>query len=112
MPVYGLFFHTNSQSYMVSEISTADLKARLDAGETPILVDVRQPEEHAEKNIPNSILIPLGELPDRLDELEDYRDQELVIYCRSGNRSAQACMFLAASGFTNPINLRGGMLAW
>lgn len=97
---------------MLKEIAPAELKTRLSAGESPILLDVRQPEEHAEKNIPNSILIPLGELADRVDELEAYRNREIIVYCRSGNRSGQACMFLAASGFENPINLRGGMLAW
>jgi rhodanese-related sulfurtransferase len=97
---------------MLNDITPADLKNRLAAGESPVLLDVRQPEEHAEKNIPNSIHIPLGELADRIDELEDFRGTEIIVYCRSGNRSGQACLLLAASGFENPINLRGGMLAW
>jgi rhodanese-related sulfurtransferase len=97
---------------MINEISTADLHSRLDAGENIMLLDVRQPEEYAEQHIPNSILIPLGELPDRVDELEDYRDKEIVVICRSGNRSGQACMFLTMSGFANVVNMRGGMLSW
>ncbi|HLP29052.1 MAG TPA: rhodanese-like domain-containing protein [Candidatus Didemnitutus sp.] len=97
---------------MINEISTADLHARLDAGENIMLLDVRQPEEYAEQHIPNSLLIPLGELPDRVDELEDYRDKEIVVICRSGNRSGQACMFLTMSGFENVVNMRGGMLSW
>ena len=69
---------------MINEISTASLHARLDAGESIILLDVRQPEEFAEKSIPNAILIPLGDLPDRVDEIEEFRDKEIVVICRSG----------------------------
>ena len=87
---------------MYTEITTTELRSRLDAGEPVILLDVRQPEEHEEKNIPNSILIPL----------EPMRGKEIVVYCRSGNRSAQACLFLAANGYDDLKNLKGGMLAW
>ncbi|MBC8125508.1 MAG: rhodanese-like domain-containing protein [Candidatus Kapabacteria bacterium] len=97
---------------MTNEISTSALHARLNAGESVVLLDVRQPEEYAEKNIPNSILIPLGELPDRVEEIEEFRDKEIVVICRSGNRSGQACMFLTMNGFTNTVNLKGGMLSW
>lgn len=97
---------------MINEILPDALKARLASNENVVLLDVRQPEEHAEKNIPNSILIPLGELPARMAELEQLKDKEIIVYCRSGNRSGQACMFLEMQGFTNPVNLRGGMLAW
>lgn len=97
---------------MIMEISTSDLRARLDAGEDIMLLDVRQPEEYAEQHIPNSILVPLGELPDRIDEIEEYRDKEIVVICRSGNRSGQACMFLTMSGFGHVMNMRGGMLQW
>ncbi|MBU3679372.1 MAG: rhodanese-like domain-containing protein [Candidatus Kapabacteria bacterium] len=97
---------------MINEILPDDLKARLASNENVVLLDVRQPEEHAEKSIPNSILIPLGELPMRMSELDAFKDKELIVYCRSGNRSGQACMFLQMQGFANPVNLRGGMLAW
>jgi rhodanese-related sulfurtransferase len=97
---------------MISEIMPDVLKARLEANESIVILDVRQPEEHAEKNIPGAILIPLGELPMRMGELDAYKGKELVVYCRSGNRSGQACMLLQMSGFANPVNLRGGMLAW
>ncbi|MFM8770742.1 MAG: rhodanese-like domain-containing protein [Candidatus Kapaibacterium sp.] len=97
---------------MINEILPQDLKARLAASENVVLLDVRQPEEHSERNIPNSMLIPLGELPIRLAELDLLRDKEIIVYCRSGNRSGQACMFLQMQGFANPVNLRGGMLAW
>jgi rhodanese-related sulfurtransferase len=97
---------------MISEITPEALKQRIAAGEDLVLVDVRRPDEHAEKNISNSILITLDTLPDRVDELEQYRDREIILYCRSGNRSGQACMFLDLSGFANVVNLKGGMLAW
>ncbi len=97
---------------MYQTISPDELKARLATATAPILVDVRQPEEHADEHIPGSILIPLGEIPERIDELEPYRGQDIVLYCRSGNRSAQACMYLAANGFDNLFNLHGGMLTW
>jgi len=94
------------------EITTAELKDRLSAGEAPFLLDVRQPEEFAAEHIPGATLIPLGELPGRLDELEQYRDQEMVLICRSGNRSVDAGKFLEMSGFSKATNMRGGMLAW
>lgn len=97
---------------MYSQITPTDLKQRIASGEDLVLIDVRQPEEHAEVHIPNSILIPLGELPARLDELEQYRDREIILYCRSGNRSGQACMFLSMQGFHHLANLEGGMLQW
>lgn len=91
-------------------ISPSALKERLKK-ENLVLVDVREPYEHAEKHIPNSILIPLGTLPQRVKELEPYKDEEIIVYCRSGNRSGQACDFLQKLGF-KAINLEGGMLAW
>lgn len=73
------------------------------------LVDVREPEEHAVYNI-GGILIPLGQLPDRLEEIP--RDKLTVVYCRSGGRSAHAVQFLQGMGFLDVHNLAGGMLAW
>ncbi len=97
---------------MIKEITADELRAKLEAGEDVLVLDVRQPEEHAEEAIPNSMLIPLGELEDRIDELEAYKDRPIVVYCRSGARSANACMFLSMLGFTNAVNLSGGMLYW
>lgn len=94
------------------EISTTELKDRLTAGDVPFLLDVRQPDEFAAEHIHGATLIPLGELPGRIDEIEQYRDQEIIVICRSGNRSGQACMFLEMSGFSKATNMRGGMLAW
>lgn len=96
----------------MNTITPEELKKRLEAGEQLHLVDVREPAENAEFNI-GGILHPLGKIRDLdITELEAMKDQELIIYCRSGNRSGQACMMLETMGFTNVVNLTGGMLAW
>ena len=93
-------------------ISVEELKARLDAGETLHLLDVREPSEHAEFNI-GGTLLPLGSIRNmETDAIDDWKDQEVICYCRSGNRSGQACMILESAGFTNIKNLTGGMLTW
>lgn len=93
-------------------ISVEELKARLDAGETLHLLDVREPSEHAEFNI-GGTLLPLGSIRNmETDAIDDWKDQEVICYCRSGNRSGQACMILESAGFTNVTNVSGGMLAW
>jgi rhodanese-related sulfurtransferase len=93
-------------------ITAEELKARIDAGEKLNIVDVREPHEHEEFNI-GGTLYPLGRILSMdVDELENLKDQEVIFYCRSGNRSGQACMFAETMGFTNVINLTGGMLNW
>jgi len=74
------------------------------------LVDVRQPEEVADGSLPGAINIPLGDLPDRLGELDPAR--RVVVLCRSGGRSTNACQVLTAAGFGDVVNLAGGMLAY
>lgn len=96
----------------MQNITAEELKARLDAGEKMNIIDVREPHENAEFNI-GGTLIPLGKVQSmQIDEIEDLKQQELIVYCRSGNRSGQACLFLDALGFTNTKNLVGGMLGW
>ncbi len=93
-------------------ITVEELHARLEAGEKINLVDVREPYENAEFNI-GGILHPLGLVRDlHVEELEGLKGQEVIVYCRSGNRSGQACLMLETMGFTNLKNLTGGMLAW
>jgi rhodanese-related sulfurtransferase len=93
-------------------ITVEELKSRLDAGEKLNIVDVREPHEHAEFNI-GGTLFPLGKVQTmQVEDLEDYKDEELIVYCRSGNRSGQACLILDTLGFKNTKNLTGGMLAW
>jgi rhodanese-related sulfurtransferase len=89
-----------------------ELKARIDTGENLLLLDVREPHEHADFNI-GGTLLPLGQVQImQVDEIEDWKDKEVIVYCRSGNRSGQACMILEQLGFANVTNLTGGMLDW
>ncbi|WP_028789109.1 rhodanese-like domain-containing protein [Terrimonas ferruginea] len=93
-------------------ITADELKSRLDAGEKINIVDVREPNEHADFNI-GGVLVPLGRVQAMdVDELEAFKEEELVVYCRSGNRSGQACLLLETMGFKNAKNLTGGMLNW
>jgi rhodanese-related sulfurtransferase len=94
------------------DITTTKLKQRLQAGETPHIIDVRETWEVEESRIPGSQNIPLGTLPTQLDDLEDLKDQEVIVHCKSGGRSASAKAFLTQQGFTNVRNLEGGMLAY
>jgi rhodanese-related sulfurtransferase len=93
-------------------ITVSELQERISKGEKLNLVDVREPSEHIEFNIGGELL-PLGKiLAMDVDQLEAFKDQELIFYCRSGNRSGQACQILDMMGFSNTKNLQGGMLAW
>ena len=95
----------------MENITVDELKRRMDAGEKLNIIDVREPEEYAEYNI-GAKLIPLGNiLSMQTDELEDYKNEELIVHCRSGKRSAQACLFLETMGYSNCKNLEGGVLA-
>ena len=95
----------------MSDITTDELKQRMDASEKLNIFDVREPHEYEEFNI-GATLIPLGELPNRITELENLKDQEIIVHCRSGARSNNAKMFLEDAGFTNVRNLLGGMMDW
>jgi rhodanese-related sulfurtransferase len=76
-----------------------------------VMVDVREPHEFAGGHAPAAILIPLGDLPHRLDELPDTDDAPVAITCRSGNRSSRAVAWLTQQGF-DVVNMDGGMMAW
>ena len=92
------------------ECSVRELKARIDAGRAPVILDVREPSEAAICRLPGSRLIPLGELPRRLGELDP--SAEIVVHCKSGLRSARAVSMLLEKGFVRPSNLTGGILSW
>ncbi|MEY4661323.1 MAG: hypothetical protein RLZZ42_1275 [Bacteroidota bacterium] len=93
-------------------IDVKQLQARIESGENINLLDVREPVEHEDFNI-GGILLPLGDIRvGDTETIEHLKDQEVIIYCRSGNRSGQACMVLESLGFSNVINVTGGMLAW
>jgi len=93
----------------VPEITPRELKARLDRGDDLFILDVREPHEFQICNLKGH-LIPLGELPRRVHELDSSR--EIVAHCRSGKRSAEAVDFLRKAGFRKILNLKGGILAW
>ena len=95
----------------IPELSALELKAKLDAADDLLLLDVRTPVEYQMTNI-GGTLIPLPELQERLHELDDFREQEIVVVCRSGARSGSAVAFLKKSGFSKVRNLKGGLLAW
>jgi adenylyltransferase/sulfurtransferase len=100
------------QGNEIPEITPTELNDRMAKGQPIALIDVREPHEPEIADLPDwgQKLIPLRELPDRLDELDP--DEALVVYCRSGSRSAFATQFLRDRGFGQVWNLKGGMLAW
>ena len=93
------------------DITIQELKEKFDRGDKFVLIDVREPYEHADFNVGGQ-LIPIGSFMASIPDLEAHKDEEIVLYCRSGNRSGMARMLLEAQGFKNPRNLIGGMLAW
>ncbi|MBK8966302.1 MAG: rhodanese-like domain-containing protein [Saprospiraceae bacterium] len=93
------------------DITVQELKQKLDAGESLTLVDVREAWENEEFNIGGQ-LIPLGNLMNQLWELDAHKNDEVIVYCRSGNRSGMAQALMQAQGFANVRNLTGGVLAW
>lgn len=94
------------------QISPKALAARLQSEHPPRLLDVREPSEHAFVALPNSTLIPLGEIAERADEIEAWKHEEIVVYCHHGIRSLHALAQLRALGFTDVSNLTGGIDAW
>ncbi|WP_223648895.1 rhodanese-like domain-containing protein [Hymenobacter psoromatis] len=96
----------------VPDITPAELHQRQQAGEMPTIIDVREPWEFEESHIPGAQNIPLGSLPTKLDDLEEHKDQEVIVHCKSGARSSAAKAFLTQQGFTNVRNLEGGILAY
>lgn len=94
------------------DATTKEIKDRQAAGDTDfVLLDVREDYERSEFNI-GGIHIPLGELTASFDRLMHHREDEIVVYCRSGKRSGMAAHLLGQAGFENVRNLEGGMLAW
>jgi rhodanese-related sulfurtransferase len=97
---------------MINTISVADLKAKINNNEPVHLIDVREPHEHEEYNI-GGILLPLGKIQTmQIDDIEELKNEEVIVYCRSGVRSMNAAIMLQQFGFTNVANLVGGMTAW
>jgi rhodanese-related sulfurtransferase len=95
----------------MEDISVQELKDRLNKGEQIAIIDVREPYEYEEYNI-GAKLIPLGNLKDELPQLNAFKSQELIVHCKSGNRSAAAKVFLEQNGFQFVRSLTGGMVAY
>jgi rhodanese-related sulfurtransferase len=96
---------------MVEEVSAAELKKKLDDGDDFQLIDVRQPDEYAFAKIEGAKLIPLGEIINRMSELDS--NKEVILHCKMGGRSARAIEALRSAGYSGPLkNLRGGITAW
>jgi adenylyltransferase/sulfurtransferase len=92
------------------DIDPVEVKAKIDRGDPFVLIDVREPHEYQICRIPNAKLIPLGDLPKRVNELDSA--DEIVAHCKSGVRSAKAVEFLKQAGFKKVRNMKGGILAW
>lgn len=93
------------------DITVEELKKRIESGEAINLIDVREDYEYEADNI-GGLLIPLGDLPHRLDEIEHLKDEEVLVHCRSGKRSETAQRFMENQGFTNVRNVIGGIQAY
>jgi rhodanese-related sulfurtransferase len=93
------------------EITVQDLRQKLESGEPFVFIDVREPWEYEEFNL-GAQLIPLNTLVNSMHELEDHKDDQIILHCRSGSRSAMAQGLLLANGFKNVLNLKGGVMAW
>lgn len=96
----------------MADITPTELRQRQQAGEFLHLIDVREPWEYEEGRITGAENIPLGALPTKLDDLDAWKNQEIIVHCKSGARSAQAQAFLTQQGFTNVRNMLGGYLAY
>ncbi len=94
------------------QMTSTDVAAALASGTPPRLLDVREVEEHELVALPGSKLIPLGQIPERIAEIELWKQDEVVVYCHHGVRSLHAIGWLRQQGFTNLRNLSGGIDRW
>jgi len=99
-----------AQTSNAGELTALELKQRLDRGDKLRIIDVREPNEYQINRIPGSELIPLGDIPKRYAELDP--NEEIVVQCKMGGRSAKAADFLRSVGFKRVLNLKGGILDW
>ena len=96
----------------VGSLGGAELQARIEAGNAPLILDVRTPDEFAAGHIPGAVNIPHTEVGDRLFELGDDKTREIVVHCKSGRRADAAQTVLLVAGYTNVAHLEGDMQAW
>jgi len=96
---------------MAIDITAEELKTRINNGEKLNIIDVREVYEFEEKNI-NGILVPLGDLPGRLDDFDGMKNEEIIVHCKMGGRSASAKAYMEKNGYSNVRNLLGGIVAY
>lgn len=97
---------------MIKEMDVNELKAKLDSGEKIQFIDCREQAEWDEAHIEGATLIPLSEFEQRYETHLRDKNAQIVIQCRSGKRSLNACMFLMSKGYNDLTNVEGGILAW
>ena len=93
-------------------ITAADLAGRISASDAPVIFDVRTAEEYASGHVPGAINLPHSEVTARIDEISNFKDREVIVYCRSGKRAEMAEADLRAAGFGNVRDLEGHMMQW
>ncbi len=108
---HGTVDASSNQVEGIQQISVEQLKQRIDEGDKPFIVDVREPHEYAIVNL-GAPLIPVGQISQRLNELPADKDAEIVVHCKTGGRSQKAAQEIKAAGYTNVKNLAGGITAW
>ena len=102
----------NSEMAVPLEMNCRAIKARLDAGESFLFLDCREPDEHATARIVGTTLIPMSELPQRIGELEPHRNSAIVVHCHHGGRSLRVTNWLRQQGFARVTNMSGGIDEW
>ena len=101
-----------NMSDIPATITVEELNERRQKGENPTVLDVRNPDEWEKASIDDTLKIPMPEVPDRLEELNEHKDKELVVMCHHGGRSQRVCDFLSQNGFNKVRNLTGGIHHW
>jgi rhodanese-related sulfurtransferase len=109
-----LSFPSLAELNQVRQLEPEQVQVLLDSPAAPVILDVRESEEYTGElgHISGSILVPLKDLSGRVDELEEYKDKQVIVVCRAGVRSTTAAAILTGLGFENVTNLKGGMLDW
>ena len=94
------------------EVDCKTVKAKLDAGDDFVFIDCREQQEYDLVRIEGASLIPMGDIPQRIDELQQHKDGEVIIHCHHGGRSLNVARWLKAQGFQNPLSMAGGIDVW
>ena len=94
------------------EVDCQTVKAKLDAGEDFVFIDCREQNEYDLVRIQGATLIPMSEIPTRVDELNQFKSREIIIHCHHGGRSLNVANWLKNNGFENPLSMAGGIDVW